>query len=119
MDHLGTRVNHFGDVKVTLDLWDTGDSNSLGKSRLKYCLQFIDKNDEVIVFFEDSDFFPSPLHDLDSNESFGALLGFFAYYGSEGPPDEEPHWTTAQIEMLTKHADELYFWSEELEGENA
>jgi hypothetical protein len=70
------------------------------------------------VTIEGREYRPAPSLTIDSDESAGGLVGFFAAYadprsGAERPDDL----TTMQIEALEAHADDLAVWAMELEGD--
>jgi hypothetical protein len=123
-EHLGMWTRDLGASPARLDLWDTGRTDSYGKSELRYALWIgSPESDRRGVLIEGEDFHPSPLTAIDSDESAGALLGFFTYYGeaiqySGDDADVPEDLTAAQREAITAHHDELSLWAFELEGED-
>ena len=131
-EHLGMRTNQSTSGAMRVDLWDTGRVED-GKSVLRYAL-YLESNavefngrEGVGVLFEGEDFRPSPLHAIDSDEVFGALVGFFAYYGEaiyfkrvdheDGEPDEIPVHGVLHRAALRAEYEELQQWAMQLEGE--
>ena len=87
-DHLRTWTTELDrDTSARLDLWDTGRTRD-GKTELRYALAIIPLSDVCapVVIFDGEQFWPSPLHAIDSDESAAALLGFFAADGESMPP---------------------------------
>lgn len=70
-ESLGTRRCPY--TGAVIELFYTGAKDRLGKDRLTYCLTH-----EGNVIFEGDDFCCSPLHAIDSNETFGSILGFLS-----------------------------------------
>ena len=97
----------------TLRLFDTFTTDSLGKCRLAYELYHKDK-----LIFKGDDFCCSPMHAIDSDECTAALLGFL----SMGPGDVDPEYfneyTKEQLNFVDYYGEDLYFWSQDLEGEH-
>lgn len=120
-DHLGTwTAEPTSDVAFRLDLWDTYRTNRDGKSELRYCLTIVEGRGESSrepVEFEGEDFYPSPLHAIDSDATVAALIGFFAYFAESPTAREEQGFTERQNEALTSNADALTLWGYELDPE--
>lgn len=123
--HLGTwEFNPYNDsvhprdaLTLRVELWDTYRTRD-GKSELRYCLTIIEGSAEYSrepVTFEGEDFYPSPLHAIDSPSTVAALVGFFAYYGESESAREEQGFSERQNEALTSHADALTMWGFELD----
>lgn len=114
-DSLGTWENGIGTMR--LEMWDTGRTDYNGKSELRYVLTING------VEFAGDRFHPSPMIAIDSDESAGALIGFFAHYGESlrySGDDAEcaEEFTPEQREVLASEYDELSVWSHELEEED-
>lgn len=120
-DHLGTWTRELsGKASARLDLWDTGRTDSYGKSELRYALWICDDpvdTDAPSVIIEGEDFHPSPLHAIDSDASAAALISFMAYYGDTS--EEDIPVTPKQKEMLYRYSDELFMWEYDLDGEES
>lgn len=119
-DHLGTWTSYPSETSYRLDLWDTGRTYSYGKSELRYTLAIIAPPvDSRPVLFDGEDFHPSPLLAIDSDETAGDLLGFFASYGESirysGADADVPEFTSRQREALAAHYKDLSVWAMELE----
>jgi hypothetical protein len=123
-DHLGTWTfepyisSHPSDaLTLRLSLWDTYRTRD-GKSELRYCLSIVEGSAEYSrnpITFEGADFYPSPLHAIDSDATAAALIGFFAYYAESESAREEQGFSERQSEALTSHADALTLWGMELD----
>ncbi len=121
-EHLGTWTRDEGSTGFRLDLWDTGRTGEYGKATLRYALAVIaEPVDSRPILLEGEDFHPSPLQAIDSDETAGGLLGFFAAYGEairySGEDADVPAFTRRQREALAEHGEALSLWSLELEGE--
>lgn len=123
-EHLGTWEYDASDARLRLDLWDTG------SERLHYALAFIPTKPVSAARgrcpqFEAADFRPSPMSAIDSDETAGALIGFFAAYAeaarmhpSERTYGEDPiDFTATQWALLGAYSEELSMWTAELTGE--
>lgn len=108
-----------GLASFRVTLWDTGDSDSYGKCRLRYeFVIFGNGFGEEPVTFTGDDFFPSPFQEINSDEAAGALLSFFAAYGETiayGGDDVPEDLTPRQREALGNHHDAISVWSHELD----
>lgn len=120
-DHLNTWTRDEGETTYRLDLWDTGRTDSYGKSELRYTLAIIAPPvDSRPVLFDGEDFHPSPLVSVDSDECAAALLSFFSAYGesirySGDDADVPADLTARQREALATHGEALGLWSSDLE----
>lgn len=126
-EHLRTWVNtvDFTGWTVRLDLWDTGRTRD-GKSELRYALAFVPEPasdlTRRVVIFDGEQYWPAPSIAIDSDESAGALLSFFAYDGESLSyrPDEDDEniggkYSEEQRELLVAQYEALSVWSQELE----
>ncbi len=106
MDHIRTWTE--GPFK--LDMWDTFERDSYGKSVLRYEFRHDDK-----LIFEGEDFRPGASTAIDSDEAVGCLLGFLSL--SPGDTDEEyfDDYTPAQIAWRDMHAEDLSLYAYILE----
>ena len=86
----------------TLKLFDTFRRDSYGKNRLAYEF-FQDKK----LIFTGNDFFCSPLHSIDSDDSIYSLMGFLTL--CPGDTDEEyfKDYTSCQFEFCDQYAESL------------
>jgi len=118
-DHLGTWTNHPRTTDaMRLDLWDTGRTRD-GKSELRYAL-YLRENSNVAVI-DGEEFYPSPLHAIDSDETAAALLSFMAADGESlaySGDDAECFGRYRPIEryLLKDFREQLSLWAYELEG---
>jgi hypothetical protein len=123
-EHLGTWRHLEGEADYRLDLWDTGRTGEYGKATLRYALVIIRPPvDSRIDIFEGEDYYPSPLLAIDSDETAGALVSFFASYGesinySGADADVPQDFTPRQRDALAAHCEVLSMWSYALEGDD-
>lgn len=109
-------LGRWTDGPITLDMWHAGGFGLSDRAELAFRITFPDHIGQTI---EGRDYRPSPLHAIDSDESAGGLIGFFACYaealayddGSDLPPE-----AVDNAELLTNYADELSMMSSDLEG---
>jgi len=120
-EHLRTWTNYpTTSVSMRLDLWDTGRTRD-GKSELRYAFYLQDGRDAAI--FEGEDFWPSPLHAIDSDTAAAGLLGFLGYDGESlafdhgEPADCAERYTQKQRELLANNHELIGLWSYELANE--
>ena len=104
------------------DRWDTGRTDHLGKSILRYALAIIPEPvDSRPVVFDGEDFACSPLHAIDSDATAAALVSFFAYDGETMAragaiePDDHRGWNERQREAIATHYEALSLWQFELD----
>ncbi len=119
-EHLGTWTSYPSETSYRLDLWDTGRTDSYGKSELRYALAIIAPPvDSRPVLFDGEDFHPSPLHAIDSDGAAGGLISFFSAYGESirysGDDADVPTFTVRQRDALAAHYEDLSLWAMELE----
>ena len=84
-----------------------------GKRRVAYCLR--DPSNEII--FEGDDFCASPLRDCEGPESARALLTFLTLRPGDVEAEYFASYTTTQIAWRDNHAEYLYLWTDDQEGE--
>jgi len=125
-EHLRTWVNtvDFVGWTVRLDLWDTGRTRD-GKSELRYALAFVPEPatdlTRRVVIFDGEEYWPAPSIAIDSDESAGGLLSFFAHDGeslSLGYSDDDSlsgRYDTEQQRLLIEQYEAVSTWSTELE----
>jgi hypothetical protein len=129
-EHLRTWTNavDFVGWTVRLDLWDTGRMRD-GKSELRYALAFVPEPasdlSRRVVIFDGEQYWPSPLHAIDSDMAAGGLLSFFAHDGeslSYRPDEDEENiaakYSAAQRELLAAQYEALSMWSMDLEADH-
>src|SRR4029077_3024071 len=117
-DHLGTWTNYpttWGAMR--LDLWDTGRTRD-GKSELRYTLYLRESGNAAVI--DGEDFYPSPLHAIDSDETAAALLCFMAADGeslaySGDDADCFDRYRPIQRYLLRTFREHLAIWESELE----
>jgi hypothetical protein len=125
-DHLRAWTTELDrDTSARLDLWDTGRTRN-GKSELRYALAIIPHSDTCspVVIFDGEEFWPSPLHAIDSDETAAALLSFFVADGesiryapdSDYADERARDYTERQRETLESNHELLSVWQNELEG---
>jgi hypothetical protein len=96
-------------IRFTLNTWDTGRTDSYGKSILRY--QFQDGKGNLL--FEGEDFACSPMHAIDSDESVRALLSFLVL--RPGDTDEEyfENYTQEQMDFANEHGEILSMYTDD------
>jgi len=98
----------------TLRVFDTGEMVD-GKHRLSYV--FSDsKHPQGAQLFVGQDFFPSPLHATDSDETIAALLGFLSLGEGDTDRDYFDNYTEAQLDWRdSERREELQLLVHEME----
>jgi hypothetical protein len=115
-DHLRTwREDGF-----RLDLWDTGRTDSIGKTLLRYALfdeewQRIDPPERRGLIFEGEDFAVGMSTPIDSDAAVGSLLGFLSLRPGDVESEYFEGYTASQIEWRDARAEELSFAALRLE----
>jgi hypothetical protein len=94
-------------ISFTLNTFDSGRVDGMGKSVLEYQFQGPDGK----VIFEGADFACSPMHAIDSDESVRALLGFLTL--RPGDTDEEyfESYTQEQLAFADEHGETLSMYA--------
>lgn len=94
--------------------WDTGRTDSLGKSMLGYRLTMtgdtrtiVQSGDNRVVLFEGEDFGCSPLHPIDSDEAVAAIMGFLTLKPGDTDRDYFADYTDTQLAFCSEHAEAL------------
>ena len=98
--------NQSHDKTFTLNTWDTGRTDSLGRSILHYQFQQGDK-----LLFEGSDFCCSPMHAIDSDETLRALLGFLTLRKGDTDAEYFENYTQEQLDFADEHAETLQMYT--------
>lgn len=93
----------------TLETWDTGRTDEMGKSILRYELR--DPSDGVV--FEGADFSCSPCHAIDSDESLRSLLSFLTLRPGDTDADYFKSYTERQLKFCRENAEQLSIWADE------
>ncbi len=96
-----------------LELFDTGRTNHLGKSRLAY--RFSDSRMDARPIFQGADFCASPLHAIDSDATIAGLLSFLSLEAGDTDSEYFDDYTPRQLEWRDTYADELGFLRFEIE----
>lgn len=124
MEHLRKWTTDMGRVAFRLDLWDTGRVDDRGSSELRYALAIIPDNlDTRPIVFDGEKYWPSPMNQVDGNETAADLLGFFSAYAEEirfgdGPGEDMPDFDPRQRNALVRYADDLSVWQNTLDPES-
>jgi len=97
-----------------LTTWDTGRTDYLGKTLLRYelrddALRMFGRRYGVIwgVVFTGEDFACSPCHAIDSPEAMAAILGFLSLKPGDTDEDYFDHYTEKQRAWMEARAEEL------------
>ncbi len=99
------------DVRIEdfrLTVWDTYKTDRDGKSRLGYRLSTI--NDNKIIF-ERTDFYCSPMHCVDSDQTMRSILTFLTLRRGDVESDYFTNYTPEQIAFRDNHAEYISLWS--------
>ena len=100
-------IRTYKDSDYRLELYDCNDRVE-NKHRLAYKLYFRDE----LTFWGDQ-FYCSPLHAVDSNNTLAAL---FSLLGTIDPEEHGATYTPAQREFLDMYAEDMWIISHDLEG---
>lgn len=98
-----------------LTTWDTGRTDSMGKTRIGYRLSMGAARDQNVVgnpavwtvLFEGEDFSCSPLHAIDSDECIAGIMGFLTLRPGDTDAEYFADYTPAQIEYCEQWAESL------------
>ena len=101
-------IRHWEGNGFSLDLFDTGETDSMGKSRLSYSFA-----DNGVTIFEGGDFGASPLHAIDSDETVRALLGFLSLQAGDTDSEYFDSYTPEQLAWRDDRAEELALFCEQ------
>lgn len=107
MEHIRT----WSEDDYRLELFDTGKVQE-NKSVLAYELYY---KEELI--FQGSDYCPSPLHSIDGDESVAGILSFLSLQPGDTDWEYFSQYTEKQLQFAAHHGDVLYYYIEELKGE--
>ena len=91
----------------TLQTFDTGEVDTLGKSRIAY--EFKTPAGEML--FNAEDFHASPCHAIDSDECLRSLLGFLTLSPGDTESDYFADYTPEQMAFAEGDAEQLKIWS--------
>ena len=96
-----------------IKLWDTyeTDGSFFGRTKLRYELKHDGK-----VIFKGSDFTGSSCHAIDSDETFGGILGFLSLRPGDTDKEYFESYTEEQREFADMYGEELSMFAMELEG---
>ena len=90
----------------TLNTWDTGRIDHLGKSIIRYQFQHGDK-----LLFEGSDFACSPMNAVDSDECVRALLSFLTLRPGDTDAEYFTDYTQEQLDFANEHGETLQMYT--------
>jgi len=90
--------------RAVLQLWDTDLTDRQGKERLAYVLYF-----DGSIVFEGDDFFCSPLHSVDSDETVRSLMSFLTLRRGDTDAEYFESYTPEQIAFRDTHAESLSY----------
>lgn len=93
-------------ISFTLNTWDTGQTDHLGKSILRYQFQQGDK-----LLFEGEDFACSPMNAIDSDESVRALLSFLTLRPGDTDSEYFENYTQEQLDFASEHGETLQMYT--------
>ena len=96
-----------------LELFDTGRTDHLGKSRLAY--RFFDSRMGARPIFQGADFCASPLHAIDSDATVAGLLSFLSLEAGDTDAEHFADYTPRQLDWRDTYAEELGFLRFEIE----
>lgn len=104
----------------TLTTWDTGRTDSMGKSRLGYRLEsrthYNSLNGRIlkkwhpsipVTVFEGEDFYCSPLHCIDSDDCVKAIMGYLTIRPGDTDTEYFADYTADQLQFCNQHAETL------------
>ncbi len=95
-----------------LELYDTGRTNDLGKSRLAY--RFGDSRIGAEPIFENDDFYASPLDAIDGASTIAAVLVFLSLEPGDTDAAALADYSARQTEWMELYAEELALCALEL-----
>lgn len=114
----------FARMRFTLTLWDNEPCDSAGKQRMRYRLTMSGfdvatrKNfGDGVVLFYGSDFYCSPLHATDSDETVKAIMGFLTLRPGDTDNDYFSGYTDLQKDYCENYAEYLAMEVERRFGE--
>lgn len=110
-DQYGDPIREWASEGFTLTLWDTGRSDSYGKSELAYMLTH-----DGHTVFTGEDFHPSPLHAIDSDEAVAGILGFLSLRPGDTDSDYFDRYTPEQLAFANAHGEHLAMLAGDLEA---
>ncbi len=104
MKELIRRVKFDGYV---LELFDTGKYDTRGCTNLAYCLI----SPKGVVIFDNQNFFGSPMHSDDSDETIRNLLGFLTLRIGDTDREYFDNYNEVQIDFRDNEAEVLSIWA--------
>jgi hypothetical protein len=96
-------------ISFTLNTFDSGRRDELGKSILEYQFQGPDGK----VIFEGADFSCSPMHAIDSDEAVRALLSFLVLRRGDTDDEYFENHTPEQMEFANEHGEILSMYADD------
>ena len=108
-EYLGKRI--CPETAAIIELWNTYKRKG---SRLYLYYRLTHENK---VIFEGDDFSPSPLDDIDSDATFGSILGFLSLRKGGADDDYFKDYTEMQMEWVDQYAELVDLYAMELSGE--
>lgn len=93
-------------ISFTLNTWDTGRTDHLGKSIIRY--EFSDRKGCI---FKGSDFACSPMHAIDSDECVRALLSFLTLRPGDTDSEYFDNYTPEQLDFANEHGETLQMYT--------
>lgn len=94
-------------ARFALTMWDTGETDHLGKYRLGYRLVQREGCRAPIVLFRGEDFCAPPLHAVDSDETVKSLMCFLTLRPGDTDAEYVADYTQAQKDYCAEHAESL------------
>ncbi len=90
-----------------LTIWDTYQTDNLGKSILGYRLTQRNYDGKHTLLFQDTDFACSPCHAIDSDSCIASLMGFLTLRPGDTDAEYFANYTPEQLEYCQQHAESL------------
>lgn len=109
-DYIRELVRVWREGDFALDLYDSGQTRD-GKAKLEY--RFWHRND---LIFSGADFFCSPLHAIDSDETLAALLTFLSLRPGDTDAEYFESYDDDQLRWAQTYGEELSLYAYELEN---
>lgn len=94
-------------ISFTLNTFDSGRTDNLGKSILEYRFQGPDGK----IIFEGADFHCSPMHAIDSDAAVRALLSFLTMQPGDTDAEYFESYTQEQLDFASEHAEALSIYA--------
>lgn len=90
----------------TLQTWDTGRTDSYGKTVIKYRLTMSENNIRSCLFMG-SDFCCAPSYAIDGDQCIASLMGFLTLRPGDTDKEYFADYTPEQLEYCSHHAEAL------------